>query len=46
MMPTLVTAASATMTDIPRTLAIATACIYVVYLIGSLVIRETKGEMQ
>jgi MFS family permease len=46
MMPTVVTAASATMANIPRTLAIATACIYAVYLFGSLVVRETKDEMQ
>jgi MFS family permease len=46
MMPTLVTAASATMADIPRTLAMFTAGIFVVYLIGSFLIRETKDQMQ
>ena len=45
-MPTVVTAASGTMAGIPRMMAIFTSAICVVYLIGALVIRETKNEMQ
>ncbi len=45
-MPTLVTAASGTMAGIPHVLAIFTSGIFVVYLFGALIIRETKDEMQ
>jgi MHS family proline/betaine transporter-like MFS transporter len=45
-MPSLVSAASVTIADIPRTLAMFTAGIYVVYLIGGFLVRETKDEME
>jgi MFS transporter, MHS family, proline/betaine transporter len=45
-MPTVVTAASGTMAGIPHVLAISTSAISVVYLIGALLIGETKDKMQ
>jgi MFS transporter, MHS family, proline/betaine transporter len=46
MMPTVVTFFSSAPADIPNWLAIFTAGIFVIYLIGSLVVPETKGEFQ
>jgi MHS family proline/betaine transporter-like MFS transporter len=44
MMPTVVSLASAGTAQIPMSLAIFSATIFVVYLIGALVIPETKGN--
>src|SRR5580698_8864790 len=44
MMPTFVSLASADTAQIPMSLAIFSAAIFVVYLIGALVIPETKGN--
>ena len=46
MMPTLVTAFSATMADIPRILAMFMVGIYIVYLIGGFIVGETRNKMQ
>jgi hypothetical protein len=44
MMPTLVSLASTGTAQIPMSLAIFSAAIFVVYLIGGLIIPETKGN--
>jgi MFS transporter, MHS family, proline/betaine transporter len=45
MMPTFVTLASPTVGDIPERLAIFTAVAAVVYLVGALLSRETRGRV-
>jgi MFS transporter, MHS family, proline/betaine transporter len=44
MMPTFVSLASAGTAQIPMSLAIFSAVIFVIYLIGGLTIPETKGN--
>jgi MFS family permease len=44
MMPTIVAFMSSVPSDIPKWLAIFAGAIFVIYLIGSLIIPETKGE--
>ena len=46
MMPTFVTLASPSMADIPSRLAIFMAAIMVVYLIGAVMVPETKGRLE
>lgn len=46
MMPTVVSLASATPAAIPMSLAVASVAIFLVYLIGALVIPETKGQFK
>ena len=44
MMPTFVSLASPTPAAIPMSLAVAAACVYLVYLVGSIIVPETKGQ--
>ena len=46
MTPTLVTLASGTTANIPNVLAIFTAAVFAVYLLGSLIVPETRGEFR
>ena len=45
MMPTFVSLASANSQDLPKTLALFTAAISAIYLIGAFIIPETKGNL-
>ena len=44
--PTFVSLASNSMADVPRTLAIAVVGVFAVYILGALVVPETKGEFR
>jgi len=46
MMPTFVSLASATLANIPASLAIFAVVIFVIYLIGGILIPETKGNLR
>jgi MFS family permease len=46
MMPTVVSLASPTPSDIPMSLAVASVGIFMVYLLGSIVIPETRGQFK
>lgn len=46
MMPTVVSLASATPAAIPMSLAVASVVIFLVYLIGAIIIPETKGQFK
>lgn len=46
MMPTFVTLASGTVDNIPHTLMYFAIVIYLVYIVGSVIIPETKGRLQ
>jgi MHS family proline/betaine transporter-like MFS transporter len=46
MMPTFVTLSSGSIDNIPHTLMIFSICIFFVYLIGALIVPETKGNLK
>lgn len=46
MLPTFVSLVSATPADIPTSLSIFTACVFVLFLIGALTVPETKGRFR
>ncbi|MFG1344994.1 MFS transporter [Xanthobacter autotrophicus DSM 431] len=46
MMPTFVSLASATPADIPMALSIFAGCVFLLYLVGSLIIPETRGNFR
>jgi MFS transporter, MHS family, proline/betaine transporter len=46
MTPTLVSLASPTPAAIPLSLAVFSVGVYIIYLIGSLIIPETKGQFE
>lgn len=46
MMPTFVTLASGTVDNIPHTLMYFAIVIYLVYIVGSVIIPETKGRLR